>query len=231
MVSTEAGGEGINLHLRDRLYNGRLLELELPKEARGRYSEFGGRTVVRVTVDRRLAVRDERTASMDFASVFFSDLIGFAKSPEFGGEHANLLAPQDGALGIYKIRWQNDQGLPRWETLLPVFLPSGGGSAVPNPDFFGSLLRRSGRTAVAPHMGKPDARRRSMRRMHECASVELAARCTELRHPNDSVLLAAADLRDGSITLPGEERVHSDFGVKNATSAWGGDHAGVARSM
>lgn len=85
-------------------------ELELPEEMRGSYSEFGGRTVVRVTVDRRLAIRDERNISMDFASVFFSDLIEFAKSPEFGGEHASLAGPQTGVLGIYKVDGRTTKG-------------------------------------------------------------------------------------------------------------------------
>ena len=122
----------------------RVLEVELPEELRGRYSEFGGRTVVRVTVDRRLAMRDERNVSMDFASAFFSDLVEFAKSPEFGGEYASLRGPRAGTLGVYRIRWQNDQGLPRWEMLVPVFLPADGAMVTANPDFFGSLLVASG---------------------------------------------------------------------------------------
>ena len=180
--------------IRDRLHHGRVLELELPEEMRGRYSEFGGRTVVRVTVDRRLAARDERNVSMDFASVFFSDLIDFAKSPEFGGEHASLAAPQTGVLGIYKVRWQNDQGLPRWEMLVPVFLPEGRDAALPNPDFFGSLLHASAGPADAPDPGTVAERRGRRARLDECAAAVLAERCTPLRHPNDLVLLAAADL-------------------------------------
>ena len=180
--------------IRDRLHHGRVLELELPEEMRGRHSEFGGRTVVRVTVDRRLASRDERNVSMDFASVFFSDLVEFAKSPEFGGEHASLAAPQAGVLGIHKVRWQNDQGLPRWEVLVPVFLPAGNDAALPNPDFFGSLLHASDDPADAPDPGTVAERRGTLKRLDECAAVVLAERCTALRHPNDLVLLAAADL-------------------------------------
>ena len=150
--------------------------------------------MVRVTVDRRLATRDERNVSMDFASVFFSDLIEFAKSPEFGGEHAELAAPQAGVLGIYKVRWQNDQGLPRWEMLVPVFLPAGSDAALPNPEFFGSLLHASGDAAVAPDPGPVDERRGTLKRLDDCAAAVLAERCTPLRHPNDLVLLAAADL-------------------------------------
>lgn len=187
------------IRIRERLHNGRLLELELPEEMRGRYSEFGGRTVVRVTVDRRLAARNDRYVSMDFASVFFSDLIEFAQSPEFGGEHANLLTAQEGVLGIYKVRWQNDQGLPRWEMLVPVFLPASGGAPVPNPDFFGSLLHESDHSTSAtdPVAGAAQNQRRELLgKLDTCAGAELADRCTPLRHPNDLVLVAAADLRD-----------------------------------
>ena len=182
------------VRIRERLHNGRVLELELPEEMRGRYSEFGGRTVVRATVDRRLATRDERNVSMDFASVFFSDLIEFAKSPEFGGEHADLAAPQAGVLGIYKVRWQNDQGFPRWEILVPVFLPSGSDAALPNPDFFGSLLHASDDPASAPDPGPVANRRSTLKQLDEGAAAVLAERCTPLRHPNDLVLLATADL-------------------------------------
>ena len=182
------------VRIRERLHNGRVLELELPEEMRGRYSEFGGRTVVRATVDRRLATRDERNVSMDFASVFFSDLIEFAKSPEFGGEHASLVAPQAGVLGIYKVRWQNDQGLPRWEMLVPVFLPTGSQAALPNPDFFGSLLHAADDPASAPDPEPVASRRGTVKQLDECAATVLAERCTPLRHPNDLVLLAAADL-------------------------------------
>ena len=183
-----------DIRIRERLHNGRVLELELPEAMRGRYSEFGGRTIVRVTVDRRLAVRDERNVSMDFASVFFSDLIEFAKSPEFGGEYGRLAAPQTGVLGIYKVRWQNDQGLPRWEMLVPVFLPAGRDVALPNPDFFGSLLHGFDDPSDALAREPMVDRRVALTQLDACASEVLAERCTPLRHPNDLVLLAAADL-------------------------------------
>ena len=187
------------IRIRDRLHNGRVLEVELPDDMRGRYSEFGGRTVVRVTVDRSLAMRDERNISMDFASVFFSDLVEFAKSPEFGGEFASFRGPRTGTLGIYKIRWQNDQGLPRWETLVPVFLPADGAMALPNPDFFGSLLLASASEANRQKRSPRGliARRDVLEQMGDCAAAELRDRCTELRHPNDMVLLASADVHRG----------------------------------
>ena len=43
-----------NVNIRGQLYSGKVLELELPSDIRGRFTEFGQRTVVRVTVDRQL---------------------------------------------------------------------------------------------------------------------------------------------------------------------------------
>ena len=183
------------VEIRRRLYNGRVLELELPEDMRGRFSEFPERaSVVRVTVDRQLVIRNPNLVPMDFASVFFSRLIEFAKSPEFKGEYASLSGPDTGVLGIYKIRWQNDQGVPRWEALLPIFLGEGSRRAVANPDFLGSLLLKSAENRRQSGAIEPDERRRHLKSIEYRAHGELAERCTTLRHPNDVVLIAAADL-------------------------------------
>ena len=183
------------VQIRDRLYGGRVLELALPEDMRGRFSEFPERaTFVRVTADRRLAMRHpDRFVSMDFASPFFTEMIEFAKSPEFKGEYAGLTAPESGTLGIYKIRWQNDQGAPRWETLLPVFLAVGSENPIINPEFFGSLLVNSSENQVQPVPANSVEQQKLLQRLEERAQIELANRCTALRHPNDIVLLAAAN--------------------------------------
>ena len=181
--------------VRNRLYDGRVLELELPEEMRGRYSEFAERAlVVRVTSDRRLAARVPNLIPMDFASVFFTYLIELAKSPEFKGEYASVQGPEKGTLGLFRIRWQNDQGMPRWEALIPIFLPEGKEVPVANPPFFGSLLYDSVPGNASFNSASAQERSQTLRRLVEHAHIELGSRCTALRHPNDVVLLAAADL-------------------------------------
>ena len=183
------------IRIRDRLYNGRVLELELPQDMRGRFSEFQARaTVVRVTADRQLAMRLRNVVPMDFKSNFFSHLIEFAKSPEFKGEFASLHGPESGTLGLYKLRWQNDQGLPREEALLPVFVPEGSQESTTNPHFFGSLLFEPKESHIEPHSLSMDKRRNILKLLDSSAHAELSGRCTRLRHPNDVVLLATADL-------------------------------------
>ncbi len=185
----------LRVKIRDRLYNGRVLELELPEDMQGKYSEFPERaTVVRVTADRQLAIRNSRIIPMDFASGFFANLINYAQSPEFRGEYANLSGPESGTIALYKLRWQNDQGTPRWETLLPVFLPLGGYKAIANPIFFGTLLRRPAELNDDPEPVSLAAPRQFREAMDHSADAELSSQCSTRRHPNDIVLLATADL-------------------------------------
>ena len=185
-----------NVIIRNWLHNGLTLEIELPEDMRGRYSEFRERaTVVRITADRRIALRDSRIVPMDFASPFFRDLIDFAMSPEFKGEYAKLLGPDTRyTLGLYKIRWQNDQGVPRWDTLIPVFLKEDEREAISNPQFFGSLLAERSNGFSSLIYDDSDERNRRLKVLTKVANDELASRCTALRHPNDIVLLATADL-------------------------------------
>ncbi len=184
--------------VRSRLCNGRVLELELPEEMRGRYSEFPERaTFVRVTVDRQLPVRVPNLVPMDFASLFFTDLIERAKSLEFKGEYACVEGSESGALGIFKIRWQNDQGVPRWEALVPIFLAEGRKDPIVNPAFFGSLLYGPQQSGLSVDAVSVKGRRESLDRLDKRAQGELGSRCTAMRHPNDALLLAAADVVAG----------------------------------
>lgn len=182
------------IEVRNRLYEGNVLELRLPEEMRGSYAEFGHHTVIRVAIDRRAssARSDAPTVPMDFASEFFADLIDFAKSPDFGGQFGCLNGPEPGSLGLYRLRWQDDQGIPREESFLPVFLPEGSDVATSNPDFFHDLLLSPlALRALGDFRAAPTQVRRVL---DSCAEEELAARCTDRRHPNDFIALAAAKI-------------------------------------
>ena len=183
------------VQVRGRRYDGRVLELQLPEEMRGMFAEFPERaTVVDVTVDRQLAIRNPNLVSMDFASPFFQYLIDFAKSNEFDGEFARLVGPETGTLALYQLRWQNDQGRTRWEAVMPVFLPARSKAASANPSFFRSLLVDS-QEAASPVVGVTrDARADRINRVDDCADEGLERGCSALRHPNGVTLLATADV-------------------------------------
>ena len=182
----------MNVSIRGRLHNGRTLEIELPENLRGQYSEFPPRgAFAQITVDRNVATTRSNVIPMDFASPFFQYLIEKAQSPEFGGEYACLPAPERGTLGLFKIRWQDDQGAPRWDALIPILLTD---EKLPtsNPSFFSSLLTDSGRMPIP--QDSPQSRKNRLDALINGAHEELATRCSLLRHPNDVVLLALADL-------------------------------------
>ena len=186
-----------NVNIRSQLYSGRVLELELPSDIRGRFAEFGQRTVVRVTVDRQLARNvksDPPVCPMDFASEFFKDLIDYAQSPQFRGDYATLTGPEPGILGLYRLRWQNDQGEPQGDELLPVFLPDGQEMPMANPAFFVGLLVNAQQSPTQSQTDGLKERSRLLERLRQQADIELANRCTEFRHPNDIVALAIADI-------------------------------------
>ena len=179
-----------NIAIRHRMYGGQVLELELPVEMHGQYSEFGNSRIVRVAASRRPEIRRARAVPMDFASAFFVDLIEYAKSPTFRGDQAGMTGPEPGVLGIYQLRWENDQGVPKEEQLLPVFLPAGTRQCRINPGFFANLL-----TNPAVNAPPDAANLRNVRPLlDKRADAELARRCTDLRYPNDNVLVAVADI-------------------------------------
>ena len=183
----------MGIRVRNRTHNGRTLEIELPERLRGRYSEFPPRgAYARITVSREVASNRSDVVSMDFASPFFQDLIEKAQSPDFGGEYACLPASESGTLGIYKIRWQDDQGMPRWDALIPIFSSDGGG-LLSNPEFFNELLTDSGNAPISEEA--ETYRKKRLDALDRKAHDELGMRCSSLRHPNDVVLLAAADIR------------------------------------
>ena len=194
--------EGALIHrgisIRAKLHSDKLLEIELPNDLRGKFPEFGAHAVVRITADRKLAARSDRNLLMDFASPFFQSLIESAKAPEFGGAFATVSGPQTGTLAIYKLRWATDQGKPRWESLVPVFLSHEAESAEPaDPELFAAVLLASARASnqSAASTTNRETRRAALELLNDCANRELEGRCTELQQPNDMVLLATADVQ------------------------------------
>jgi superfamily II DNA or RNA helicase len=170
---------------------GAVLEVRLSEEMRGKFAEFGQRTMVRVTTDRRLAQRLSDVLLLDFASPFFRHLVETAQSQSFDGLYASIrLGQSRGALAAFKLRWQNDQGEPLTEEFLPVYLREDGETEI-NPAFLSSLLI-DGAPGVAVPNAPPD-RRATFDRLVERANRRLADESTRFKHPNGLVQLAAAD--------------------------------------
>jgi hypothetical protein len=178
-------------------HRGRVLELRLPEEIRGRFSSFRQRTVVRVTTDRRLAQDVAEVQLLDFESPFFRSMIEHARSSEFDGVYATawIRGDLDGVLAAFVARWQNDQGEPTTEEFLPMHLAKG--RIQPNPPFLSDWLLRASESVDTPNAEDVTKRREWLDQLISAADARLAAESTRFRHPNSLVAVAAADLIRG----------------------------------
>ena len=126
----------IGVAVEEYLHGGRVLQIRLSEKMRGQFAEFGHRTVVRITTDRRMALRLRDVVLLDFEAGFFQHLISLAKSQKFNGMYASVRAPNgaNGVLAAFRLRWQNDQGDPLTEEFVSLFADLTG-SIESNPTF------------------------------------------------------------------------------------------------
>ncbi len=185
----------VAIKLETTLYEGAVKEIRLPETLRGQFPEFGQRTVVRVTTDRRLAQRLHDVVLLDFETPFFRYLIEQAKSRGFDGIYASALSTADiqGILLAFKLRWQNDQGETLTEEFVPLFAEANG-MITKFPQFLAQWLVSPIQPAPAPAPQTAD-RLKMYDRLVAKAEQILAAESTRFKHPNGLVELAAADYR------------------------------------
>ena len=181
------------IDLQTTLYDGEVLEIRLPEDIQGKFPEFGRRTVVRVTTNRRLAHRLRGVELLDFETKLFQYLIKLAKSQKFDGLYASVLSPVGGPgiLAAFKLRWQNDQGKALTEEFVPLFATAGG-EISENPPFLAKWLVSQVTSAPVPNMNREN-RRKSYDSLVEMANRILDSKSTRFKHPNGRVDLAAAD--------------------------------------
>lgn len=189
----------IGASIEQELHDGRVMEVRLPEELRGRFPEFSQRTVVRLTADRRLAQRLQQVVLLDFETGFFQYLIEHAKSHGFSGSYSALRseAGLDGVLTAFILRWQNDQGTTVSEEFLTAFRDPAGG-VVLNPGFLSNLLTTPVEVAPVPaaERARADVLSALVARANRCLGEE----SSRFKHPNGLVLLAAADLHSADVT-------------------------------
>jgi len=177
-----------------RLHGGKVLEIRLPDSWRGRYAEFGQRQVLRITTDRRLAQRFSGISLLDFESEFFRAVIERAKRPEFGGTYAAFALPaKHGAVAAFQLRWQSDQGRSIMDEFVPLACDEGG-SPVPEREIVARLFAEAPVQVVPPDAAKSD-RAEALNALTARAEARLASASTRFKHPNNMVLLQAADMQ------------------------------------
>jgi superfamily II DNA or RNA helicase len=151
-------------------HNGKMLEIRLPEDLRGKFPEFAQRTVVNITTDRRLAQRFKEIVLLDFEAPFFRYLIEHAKLHEFDGFYAAASSPAGttGALGAFMLRWQNDQGDVLTEEFA-TFFASSDSDVECNPSFVASWLTSSVASSHIPDADR-EMRRKIFARLFDAAN-------------------------------------------------------------
>ena len=168
--------------------------LRLPDRMRGRYAEFGARTVIEATTSRVAAAASRSLTLLDFGSSFLRDLIAMSGSPEFGGGYASLALPgREGRVAAYLARWQSEQGETLGEEL--HLMRCSPDDCFAADDGMVAALLAAPVASVEPSRSSDVAGRREMLdglRMH--VEEVAAGQVTRQRMLNDLVLLAAADV-------------------------------------
>lgn len=184
----------IGIEYEGNLYAGAVHEVRLPEHLREQFPEFGRRTVVRITTDRRIAQRS-RAVLLDFESPFFQYLIDQAKLQSFDGLYGatRCAVAASGLLLAFILRWQNDQGESLTEEFIPLFA-TGDGQIDDNPKFLAEWLLSPAESTPPPDPSEED-RRGGYDRLVSEANHRLKMESTRFKHPNGLVEIAALDCR------------------------------------
>jgi hypothetical protein len=166
--------------------------LRLPVEMRGKFAEFGARTVVPVTTRRRDWRAESETVLLDFSTTFVRFLIQTITSAEFGGAYAAFADPAlPEFFSVFLARYQNDQGRPQGEKLIVVDRDKCGSFEVSSRVI--DKLLEGPQTNGLPHVKDASSRRSELDAAADRAEIIMAQDLSRFRHPNDLIVVAVGE--------------------------------------
>ncbi|MEY9589785.1 ERCC4-related helicase [Bradyrhizobium yuanmingense] len=167
--------------------------LRLPLEMRGRFPEFGARTVVPVTTRRQDWQADGETVLLDFSTTFVQFLIRTITAAEFGGAYASFATIPElpEFFSAFLARYQNDQGRPEGEKLIIIEKNSDGSFEVSNR-IVARLLEGAQPTGL-PRVKDAALRRSELEAASDRAEIVMAQELSRFRHPNDLIVIAVGE--------------------------------------
>lgn len=167
--------------------------LRLPLEMRGKFPEFGARTVVPVTTKRRDWRLESETVLLDFSTTFVQFLIRTITAAEFGGAYASFAAapglPE--FFSVFLARYQNDQGRPEGDKLI-IIDKDGSGSFEVSNRILARLLERPQLTGL-PRPRDAASRKSELEAASDRAEIVMAQDLSRFRHPNDLIVIAVGE--------------------------------------
>ena len=175
-------------------HRGRVLEIRIPEDLRGRFEEFSNRTVVRVTTDRRLGIDLKNVVLLDFENHFFQYLIEKAKSHEFDGLFASICSPdvQNGVLVGARLRWHNEQGQSHSEEFVTAFCDDNKQVQI-NPPFIARYLMSDCKNFEPRKFISSTQRNEIFNSLESVLADYLHEKSNKFKHPDSLVVLAVAD--------------------------------------
>jgi superfamily II DNA or RNA helicase len=171
--------------------------LRLPAEMRGKFVEFGGRTVIPVTTRRRDWRPESETVLLDFSTTFVRFLIETMTSTEFGGAYGafeNRAIPD--FFSVFLARYQNDQGRAQGEKL--IIIDRGSGGAFQESNRVIHALLEGPQVTGPPRAKDASVRKSELDAARDRAEVVMAEDLSRFRHPNDLVIIAAGEISKSS---------------------------------
>ena len=167
--------------------------LRLPDELRGRFAEFGARTVIEATTDRSSWSYGGKTELIDFQSSFLRALVDHVMAPEFGGSYAALQgAWQKGEmLSALMARFQTEQGEANGEELM-IFMRNAAGHIARDNSALAPLFEQVLPTAK-PGTVPPETKREMLQAMCERADVEMGKMLSEHKFPADLFVIGIGE--------------------------------------
>ncbi|WP_315806999.1 MULTISPECIES: DEAD/DEAH box helicase [unclassified Bradyrhizobium] len=176
--------------------------MRLPAEMKGQFTEFGGRTVVTATT-KRSDWRQGDEILLDFSTSFLNWLTKNVTAPQFGGTYASIANTELSAqfFAAFLARFQNDQGQVQSEKLL---LMSQGRDCAINldPTIVRLLLSTIGKDGE-PRSTGPELRKQQLDAARDRAELLMMDELSRFKHPNDLVLLAAAEVSSNEFGFQG----------------------------
>lgn len=171
--------------------------LRLPAEMRGKFVEFGGRTVIPVTTRRRDWQPESETVLLDFSTTFVRFVIQTVTSTEFGGAYGAFENPaMPDFFSVFLARYQNDQGRSQGERLIVINREKGGTFEESNR-LIHTLLE--GPQVTGPTRANDAlARKTELDAARDRAEIVMAEDLSRFRHPNDLVIIATGEISKDS---------------------------------
>lgn len=165
--------------------------LRLPAEFKGKFPEFSGRTVISATTHRASWQADKENL-LDFSTSFLNWVVSEVSAQQFGGSYAAIRDDLDVKFfAAFLARFQNDQGHIQSEKLFLVSQNSGHSLEVDN-----QIVRKLLSCPIAdarPATTEVADRNSLLEAVRDRVEVQMARELTRFKHPNDLVLLAAAE--------------------------------------